>query len=126
LAAQQPANADMSPDFRLVSSSVRREGNSVVLDLLWQPLAASGPYDLYVHLLDSSGKQTAQSDVLARPPDDGPTSGYLLLTEHTLVAPPGNYRAEAGVAHRSVEHPEQVVGGAIGQAARLPLTVPAG
>jgi len=121
IAAQQPIDVDMAPDVRLIGCSVTQQNEAVVLNLIWQPEAFSGPYDLYVHVLDGSGKQIAQSDVLARPPEDGVAPGYVLLTQHTLPHEAQNGVALAGAAHRSAEHPEQVVGGPIGQEARLML-----
>jgi 4-amino-4-deoxy-L-arabinose transferase-like glycosyltransferase len=123
LAAQQPLAADFAPDLRLASAGVAQRQGGVAITLIWQPLRLSGPYDLYIHLLDASGRQVAQSDLLARPVEDGSTIGYLLLTQHPLDAPPGSYTAEIGAAHRSTEHPDQVIGGAIGQTARLPVQI---
>ncbi|MBV8086870.1 MAG: glycosyltransferase family 39 protein [Chloroflexi bacterium] len=122
LAGQKPLAADMAPDLRLSGYTLEPTNAGVSVSLLWQPLAMSGPYDLYVHLLDPTGKQIAQSDVLVRAPDEGSLDGYLLLTRHALAAPPGEYTAEIGAAHRSSDHPERVVGGPIGQPARLSLT----
>ncbi|HLQ35432.1 MAG TPA: glycosyltransferase family 39 protein [Chloroflexota bacterium] len=124
LASHRPVEGDMSPDFRLTGYATTFGSGSALLRLLWQPLVPAGPYDLWVHLMDASGKQVAQADVLARAPDDGPTSGYLLLTHHPLPAPPGSYVAEIGATHRAIAHPEQIGGGPIGQVVRLPLVIP--
>jgi hypothetical protein len=123
LASQTPIGADMAPDFRLASYSITSQDAALQIDLLWQPLAVSGPYDLFVHLLDGSGKQVGQADTLVRPPEEGSLAGYLLLTHHSIPVPPGQYTAEIGAAHRSTEHPEQVAGGAIGQTVHLPVSV---
>jgi hypothetical protein len=112
--------ADMSPDFRL-SGYVVAPGQ---LRLFWQPLAAKGPYDLYVHLRDGAGRQVAQSDVLVWPIDAGPSGDDLIVTRHPLPAPPGAYVAEVGVVHRSPEDRAQLVGGPVGEVANIPVVLP--
>ncbi|HEX6512127.1 MAG TPA: glycosyltransferase family 39 protein [Chloroflexota bacterium] len=114
LQASHPLGVTFGPDFRLSGYELQSVGGKPVLDVLWQPLEAAGPYDLYVHLLDSTGKQVAQSDVLAWPIDEGPVRDDLLLTQHALAVPPGTYTAEIGAAHRSVGDRAQLVGAAIG------------
>jgi hypothetical protein len=117
-----PLNATFGADYQLAGTSLERVQGQTVLNLLWRPLQPSGPYDLYVHLLDAAGKQVAQADLLARSPSAG-SGDYVLLTQHPLAAPPGRYVALAGVAHRSTAHPEQVVGGAIGTEVRIPVEI---
>ena len=110
----------MAPDFRLVGY-VAADGK---LRLLWQPLAAVGPYDLYIHLLDGSGKQVAQLDALAWPAEEGPADDYLLMTQVALNVAPGRYSAEAGAVHRSSANLGQLIGGPIGEVARIPIEIP--
>jgi hypothetical protein len=112
----------MAPDFRLVGYELARADGKPALDLLWEPLAAAGPYDLYVHLLDGSGKQVAQSDRLAWPIDEGPPRDDLLLTQHVLDVPAGTYTAEIGAVHRLVADRGQLAGPPIGTA-RLQVTI---
>ncbi|HEY8695449.1 MAG TPA: glycosyltransferase family 39 protein [Chloroflexota bacterium] len=126
LTAEQPLDVTMAPDFRLVGYSVSGDGAARVLNLFWQPLSAAGPYDLYVHLLDTSGKQVAQSDVQAWPVEDGPENDYVLLTQCPLDVAAGRYIAEAGAVHRSSEDPSKLMGGPIGNLARIPIELPAG
>ncbi len=123
LARQKPAVADMSPDLQLVSYSVDARPGGSVVNLVWRPLRLAGPYDLFLHLLDGAGKQVAQSDLIARAVDDGDSSDYLLLTQHELDAPPGQYTAEVGAVHRSADQPERLAGGTIGQVAHLPVVI---
>lgn len=123
LAGLEPLDVAMEPDVRLIGCSATQGSDSVTFNLVWRPEQLAGPYDLYVHLLDASGKQIGQSDVLARPPEDGPTAGYVLLTQHVFPRVPEGAVAAVGAAHRSSEHPEQVVGGSIGAEARLKLAV---
>jgi hypothetical protein len=123
LAAKQSQSGDMSPDFRLAGSELVSNGGIPNLDLFWQPLAASGPYDLYVHLLDGSGKQVAQSDRLVWPVDEGPPKDDLLLTQHPLDVPAGAYTAEIGAVHRSSADRGQLVGGPIGKPVRIPVEI---
>ncbi|HVA26087.1 MAG TPA: glycosyltransferase family 39 protein, partial [Chloroflexota bacterium] len=125
LAAEQPLGVSMAPDFRLAAYSLSGDGSARMLNLFWRPLAASGPYDLYVHLVDASGKQVAQADVQAWPVEDGPQNDYVLLTQCLLNVPPGSYTAEAGAVHRAADDPSKLVGGPIGQVARIPLELPA-
>ncbi|MBV8084000.1 MAG: glycosyltransferase family 39 protein [Chloroflexi bacterium] len=123
LAARQPQSADMSPDFRLAGSELISNGGVPNLDLFWQPLQPSGPYDLYVHLLAASGKQVAQSDRLVWPVDEGPPKDDLLLTQHSLDVPAGAYTAEIGAVHRSSTDRSQLVGGPIGKPVRIALEI---
>jgi 4-amino-4-deoxy-L-arabinose transferase-like glycosyltransferase len=122
IAARQPLQVSMAPDFRLVGYELARADGKPALDLLWEPLAAAGPYDLYVHLLDGSGKQVAQSDRLAWPIDEGPPRDDLLLTQHVLDVPAGTYTAEIGAVHRLVADRGQLAGPPIGTA-RLQVTI---
>ena len=119
-----PTDATFGGDFRLKGWSITGQGSARTLNLLWQPLAASGPYDLFIHLLDSSAKQIAQSDSDAWPAEDGP-GDYLLLTQIRLDLPPGAYSADVGAVHRSAADPRQLAGGPIGQPVRLPIEVAA-
>ena len=123
LAARAPADASFAPDFRLAGWELATSGGKPALDLLWQPLAAAGPYDLYVHLLDASGRQQAQSDLLVWPIDEGPARDDLLLTRHVLDAPAGAYTAEIGAVHRSITDRGQLVGAPIATT-RLTVTLP--
>ncbi|HEV8634259.1 MAG TPA: glycosyltransferase family 39 protein [Chloroflexota bacterium] len=120
LAERRAAAADMPPDFRLIGYALAERE----LRLFWQPLAAKGPYDLYVHLLDGAGRQVVQSDVLAWPIDAGPPHDDLIVTRHQLAAGPGAYVAEVGVVHRSVADRAQLVGGPVGEVARIPVVLP--
>lgn len=120
----QPLKTDVSPDFRITGYVVVRSQGTTALDVLWEPLHASGPYDLYVHLLGADGTQVAQADVLAWPVDEGPTGDGLLLTQHRLTAAPGSYVAEIGAAHRLTTDRRQLVGRPIGSI-RVPLNIPA-
>ena len=95
LAARQSVSASMAPDFQLTGYELIRNGNRQALDLFWQPLQPSGPYDLFVHVLDSAGKQVAQSDRLAWPIDEGPFREDLLLYAAHL------YPGRGIVRHRS-------------------------
>ncbi|MFI5268060.1 MAG: glycosyltransferase family 39 protein, partial [Chloroflexota bacterium] len=125
IAARQPLDATIGRDFRLTGYSVSGDGSARMLNLLWQPLSAAGPYDLYVHLVDAAGKQVAQSDVQAWPVEDGPQNDYVLLTQCPLDLPPGRYTAEAGAVHRSADDPSKLMGGPIGSDARIPLDLTA-
>lgn len=120
LGAMRPVDASMAPDFRL--AGYVQGGRE--LRLFWQPLAASGPYDLYLHLQDRSGGSVAQSDVLAWPTDSGPRRDEYLITRHMLEAPPGTYVALAGVVRRDPADRAKLVGGPIGEVARIELTLP--
>jgi 4-amino-4-deoxy-L-arabinose transferase-like glycosyltransferase len=123
LSGVQALDAGIGTDFRLTGYEVVSSGGKPALDLLWQPLQAGGPYDLYVHLLDTSGNQIAQSDRLVWPVDEGPDKDDLLLTQHLLDVVPGAYTAEIGAVHRSVQDRGQLVGPAIG-VTRLQVTLP--
>jgi hypothetical protein len=112
----------------------------VRLDVLWRPLQPNGPYDMYVHLLDSNGKQVGGSDRLVWPVKDfaraqeggGPVKwGYYdegsptddwLLKQHTIAAAPGQYTAEIGVAGRDAANPNKV-GASLGSF-RMTVQVP--
>jgi 4-amino-4-deoxy-L-arabinose transferase-like glycosyltransferase len=123
LARRQPLDAKMGPDFRLTGYALVSSGGKPALDLFWQPLQPAGPYDLYVHLLDASGKQVAQDDRLVWPIDEGPAKDDVLLTQHLLDVPPGTYTAEIGAVHRSVRDRAQLLGGPLGTL-RLTLDIP--
>ena len=123
VSARQSLDVSMAPDFRLTGYSVVRVGARPALNLFWQPLQASGPYDLYVHLLDASGKQMAQADVLAWPIDEGPPREDLLLTQHLFDVSSGSYTAEMGAVHRSRTDRAQLIGPPIGTV-RIPVTIP--
>src|SRR5207302_3993554 len=71
LGAKQLLDVAMGQDFRLVGYEMVTVDGKPALDVFWQPLQAAGPYDLYVHLLDTSGNQVTQSDRLAWPVDEG-------------------------------------------------------
>ena len=120
LAQMRPAEASMAPDFRLAGYA--QQGREV--RLFWRPLEASGPYDLYVHLQDAGGRTVAQSDVLAWPTDAGPRRDEYLITRHALEAPPGRYVAMVGAVHRDPADRAKLVGGPIGEVARIELTLP--
>lgn len=122
LGARQTLDAAIGQDFRLIGYERVTVGGKPALDLFWQPLQAAGPYDLYVHLLDASGKQVAQDDKLVWPVDDGPAKDDLLLTQHQLGVPPGSYTAEIGAVHRSTKNRSQLIGEPIG-AVRIPIQV---
>ena len=64
---------------------------------VWEPQAVSGPYDLYVHVIDAGGKQVWQRDLLARPPDEGPGNDYLFLARYPVDVPAGRYEARQAV-----------------------------
>jgi hypothetical protein len=119
---RQPLDTAFASDFRLTGYAVIRGGGTPALDLFWQPLQASGPYDLYVHLLDGQSKQVAQADILAWPVDEGPSRDDLLLSQHRLDVPPGSYLAEIGVVHRSSADRQQLVGPPVG-VTRVPVTI---
>ncbi len=121
-AARQPLDAALGSDFRLTGYALVQAGGKPALDLFWQPLQASGPYDLYVHLLDGSGKQVAQADRLAWPVDEGPAKNDLLLTQHVLDVPPGSYTAEIGAVHRLAADRDKLVGPPVGTA-RVPVAI---
>ena len=132
LSAQRPLPANMKPDFRLVSYEPVRLPGRLVMNLIWQQLRADGPYDMFVHLIDRRGKPIAQADRLVWPVkrihgsldfDQVPSSDDLLLTQHELSAPPGTYVAEIGVAHRLARDRSQLVGGPIGEVARVTVTI---
>ncbi|MBV8086868.1 MAG: glycosyltransferase family 39 protein [Chloroflexi bacterium] len=122
LNARQPLDASIGADFRLAGYELVTVAGKPAIDVFWQPLEAAGPYDLYVHLLDQSGKQVDQADTLAWPVDEGPPRDDLLLTQHQLTVGPGLYTAEIGAVHRSAKDRSQLVGGPIGTA-RVPLAV---
>ncbi|MGH2518322.1 MAG: ArnT family glycosyltransferase [Chloroflexota bacterium] len=123
LHAMLPLGASLAPDFRLQGWELVRGAGGPALDLFWRPLRASGPYDLYVHLLDASGKQVAQSDRLVWPVDEGPAQADLLLTQHPFSVPPGSYTAEIGAVHRSAANRDILLGQPIGGVVRLKLTI---
>jgi 4-amino-4-deoxy-L-arabinose transferase-like glycosyltransferase len=120
LAGRREVSASMAPDFRLAGYA--QQGREV--RLFWQPLAPQGPYDLYVHLQDGAGRTVAQSDVLAWPTDAGPRREEYLVTRHALDAPAGRYVALAGAVHRDPGDRAKLVGGPIGEVARIELTLP--
>ncbi len=97
-------------------------------------MAATGPYDLYAHLMDSDGHQVAQDDVLAWPAkplagaldfNDTHASADRLLTEYLLEARPGQYEIEVGAVHRQEPNRAKLVGAPIGHMARIPVTITA-
>ena len=124
LRERRPLAGDMSPDFRLTAYRLTHAAGETRVDLFWQPLAARGPYDLYVHLRQASGAPAGQSDRLVWPIDGGPPREDLLLTHHAFRVPAGAYTAEAGAVHRSVADRSQLVGGPIGEVVSIPITVP--
>jgi hypothetical protein len=123
LASRRPLEVRMAEDFQLAGYALVQVGGKPALDVFWGPLQASGPYDLYIHLLDSQGRQIAQSDVLAWPIDEGPSAEDLLLTQHPIDVAPGTYSAEIGAVHRATKDRSQLLGGPIG-VARVMVTVP--
>jgi hypothetical protein len=125
-----PAGRPLANDFEIVSyGSLPAKGPGLRMTVVWRPIHASGPYDMYVHLLDKSGRTVGQSDRLVWPVRDfreaheglgPPQRGYFdegsetddwLLTEHSIQAPPGTYTAEIGAAHRDPANPDAVTSG---------------
>ncbi len=132
LSAQTSVTYAGADAFKVLSYEAVAQPHHLVLNVLWQQLDPSGPYDLYLHLLDSSNKQVGQSDHLVWPVVrlegsdlmlDGLATRDLLLTQSVIDVPPGQYTAVLGVAHRSWEDRSQVIGGAIGQELRLTVSV---
>jgi len=123
LAQRQPLDVAMPPDFQLTGYAVVQVDGKPALDVFWKPLDAAGPYDLYVHLLDGQGRQVAQADTLAWPVDEGPARDDLLLTQHRLNVPAGDYTAEMGAVHRSRADRGQLVGAPIGST-KVPVRIP--
>jgi hypothetical protein len=140
LASLTPSGQELGKDFAIVGYSIVRDaGSALTLDVVWRPLTPGGPYDMYVHLLDSAGKQLGQSDRLAYPVRDfshaheglGPVlRGYFdegtetddwLLTQHSINAPPASYTAEIGLAVRDPANPAKVTAG-VGSI-RVPVSV---
>lgn len=117
-----PASGSMLPDFELIGYVSARRAERAELTLVWRPQQPKGPYDLYVHLLDPSGRQVAQADTLAWPLDGEPRP-HLLLSQHAFAVPPGTYVAEIGVVHRAVADRRQLVGGTVGDVVRLEVAV---
>ncbi len=96
-------------DMRLAGYAASRQSSFAALDLFWQQIAPSGPYDLYTHVLDSGGRQVAQGDKLFFPVEllglaerfgQGQPAGDVILTRYSYALPPGRYTVEAGVVHR--------------------------
>jgi len=121
---RQSLDVSMSPDFRVAGYELVASEGKPALDIFWQPVQASGPYDLYVHLLDGSGQQVAQADRLVWPIDEGPAKDDLLLTQYPLDVPSGAYTAEIGAVHRSAQDRSQLVGPPVG-VTRIQVQVPA-
>ncbi|HLY66234.1 MAG TPA: hypothetical protein VKU60_11925, partial [Chloroflexota bacterium] len=131
LAQLTPATQPLGNDYDLAGYSVAKaNGSNLVLNVVWKPVQPSGPYDMYVHLLDASGRQVGQSDRLVYPVqnfagahegygpvlrgyfDEGQDTNDWLLTQHSINAPPGDYVAEIGLAHRDPSNPANVTAGA--------------
>lgn len=61
----------------LLEADVRREGDEVTVEALWQALAPlSADYSAFVHLLDEGGEIVAQGDALLVDNDAVPTTGW--------------------------------------------------
>jgi hypothetical protein len=132
LAAQRPFEAVFGQDLRLRSYAIETRGGQTALNLIWQQLRPAGPYDLYTHVLDASGKQVAQDDKLYFPveilglkerPGEGTPTDDLVLTRYTYQLPRGPYQVEIGAVHRSDANPDVLLGAA-GPSVTLPLDVP--
>lgn len=124
-------------DYEVVKYGVTQGNGGLTLNVIWRPIQPAGPYDMYVHLLDPTGRTIGQSDRLVWPvrdfryADEGlgpPSRGYfdegsatndLLLTRHDVAAPPGSYTLEIGLAQRDPRNPDAVTEG-IGSL-RLPV-----
>ena len=125
-----PVGQPMGGDFELAGYSFGRQPETgLVIYAVWRPLRPSGPYDMYVHLLDGEGKQAAQSDRLVWPVrdfrsaseglgsvkrgyyDEGSETDDWLITRHEFANPPGAYIAEIGLARRSTANPASVTDG---------------
>jgi len=127
----------LGSDFELGAYASSRTADGLMTYALWRPLAPSGPYDMYIHLLDASGRQVGQSDRLVWPVRDfraaseglGPVlRGYFdegreaedrLLTRHEFKLPAGQYTAEIGLAHRDPQNPANIT--AAVASVRLPV-----
>ncbi len=130
-----------SAEFVLTGYKALSTSTGAALDLVWHQDHPSGAYDLFVHLLDSDGRQVSQSDrlvwsekklngVMHGEPDrrgyfdDGMTTSDTVVTQHSFSGlPPGSYTAEIGVARRDPLDESRVLGGSLGQVVRLPVTL---
>jgi hypothetical protein len=140
LAQLNPVGQSLANDFEIVRYGLsQRDAAGVVLTVVWRPLQATGPYDMYVHLLDPTGRVVGQSDRLVWPVrdfrhadeglgplrrgyfDEGTETDDWLLTEHDINVPPGSYTAEIGLAHRDSRNPDSVTAG-VGSI-RVPVAV---
>ncbi|HUZ77626.1 MAG TPA: hypothetical protein VMV93_08615, partial [Chloroflexota bacterium] len=119
-------------DYQVASYQLAQAAGNVDLRVLWRPLSPSGPYDLYVHLINSAARQVAQADYLVWPVVhlqgaeqllEGTPSTDELLTESTFKLPAGDYAALLGVARRSRRDRAKIVGGRLGPELRIPITV---
>ncbi|MHB8618991.1 MAG: glycosyltransferase family 39 protein [Chloroflexota bacterium] len=131
LTSQRAFHASFGSDMAMIGYSLRRQATTVDLDILWMQLRPSGPYDLYTHVLDATGKQVAQGDKLYFPAerlglaehfDGGKATHDLVLTRYTYLLGPGHYAVEIGVAHRSPIHLGTLLGPA-GSSARFGIAV---
>jgi hypothetical protein len=131
MAAQRPFDAAFGQDLRVASYAAARSGDRVGLDLVWEQLQPAGPYDLYTHVFDASGKQVTQDDKLYFPVErlglaehfgEGTTAGQLVLTHYSYPLPPGRYDVEIGVVHRSPANLDLLLAPA-GPAARLRIDI---
>src|SRR5207248_2931782 len=118
---QRPFDAAFGGELRIKSYAAQRIGSRVALDVLWQQLKPSGPYDLYTHVLDASGKQVAQDDKLYFPVEvmalkersgEGTPTSDLILTRFSYPLPPGHYAIEIGAVHRSSDDLSQLLAAA--------------
>ncbi|HLG68987.1 MAG TPA: glycosyltransferase family 39 protein [Chloroflexota bacterium] len=128
LSSLSPAGQRFTDDYELAGYRVTPAEGGVSISALWRPLQPSGPYDMYVHVIDGAGKVVAQSDRLAWPVKDfrtaeeglGPVRrGYFdegwetddsLLTAHQLRLAPGSYVAEIGLTRRDPADPSKTTG----------------
>ncbi|MBV8085340.1 MAG: glycosyltransferase family 39 protein [Chloroflexi bacterium] len=127
LAALRPFASTFGDDLQVVSYA----SSGSALDVVWRQLQPTGPYDLYTHVLDGTGKQVAQDDKLYFPVEvmglkerngEGSPTHDLVLTRFAYQLPPGEYTVELGVVHRSPAELSQLLAAA-GQPVRLPLVV---
>ncbi|TAK20151.1 MAG: hypothetical protein EPO26_18820 [Chloroflexota bacterium] len=114
-------DAPMGNDFRLVGHRTRRlDAARLDVALLWQPLAPSGPYDLFVHARRGDGSGLGQADRLVWPIDGGPPRDDVLVTRQILEATGTDVAVlEIGVVKRDPLDRARLIGGPIGDVARI-------